>query len=106
MPICINSQRFRATIVSSFEVKEFPFFQAYQNAVRSNRGDLRIALAESAKQLALQPGPRILEHTTRSNKVVDTENKLERSELKPDGLIVTESRKTVEHEEVSLPLVP
>lgn len=67
---------------------------------------MRIALAESAKQLALQPGPRILEHTTRSNKVVDTENKLERSELKPDGLIVTESRKTVEHEEVSLPLVP
>lgn len=77
-------------------------FQAYQKAVRSNRGDLRVALAESSKQLTPQSGPRVIQHTTRSNKVIDTEKTLEKKELKADGLIVTEKKRTVEHEEVSL----
>lgn len=77
-------------------------FQAYQKAVRNNRGDLRVALAESSKQLAPQSGPRVIQHTTRSNKVIDTEKTLEKKELKADGLIVTEKKQTVEHEEVSL----
>jgi hypothetical protein len=70
--------------------------------VRNNRGDLRLALAESTRQLSghQSPGPRVLQHTTRSNKVVDTERTLERSELKQDGQIVTERKTTVEHEEV------
>lgn len=76
-------------------------FQAYHKAVRSNRGDLRVALAESSKQLAPQSGPRVIQHTTRSNKVIDTEKTLEKKELKADGLIVTEKKRTVEHEEVS-----
>lgn len=76
-------------------------FQAYQKAVHSNRGDLRVALAESSKQLAPQSGPRVIQHTTRSNKVIDTEKTLEKKELKADGLIVTEKKRTVEHEEVS-----
>lgn len=70
--------------------------------MRSNRGDLRVALAESSKQLTPQSGPRVIQHTTRSNKVIDTEKTLERKELKADGLIVTEKKCTVEHEEVSL----
>ncbi|KAJ8668987.1 hypothetical protein QAD02_000246 [Eretmocerus hayati] len=82
---------------------------AYQQAVRNNRGDLRLALAESSKSSQLQrshssatntTGPRIVQHTTRSNKVVDTERTLERSELKQDGQIVTERKTTVEHEEI------
>ncbi|KAF7379681.1 hypothetical protein HZH68_016629 [Vespula germanica] len=79
---------------------------AYQKAVQSNRGDLRIALAESTKQIAPQTGPRIVQHTTRSNKVIDTEKTLEKQELKSDGLIVTEKKKTVEHEEINDDEVP
>ena len=80
--------------------------EAYQKAVRSNRGDLRVALAESTKQLAAQTGPRVVQHTTKSNKVIDTEKTLERKELKPDGLIVTERKRTVEHEEIKDDEVP
>ncbi|XP_017876389.1 serine/arginine repetitive matrix protein 2 [Ceratina calcarata] len=80
--------------------------EAYQTAVRNNRGDLRVALAESAKQLASQTGPRVVQHTTKSNKVIDTEKTLERKELKPDGLIVTERKRTVEHEEIKDDEVP
>ncbi len=69
--------------------------------MRNNRGDLRVALAESSKQLSSQSGPRVIQHTTRSNKVIDTEKTLEKKELKADGLIVTEKKRTVEHEEVS-----
>ncbi|XP_043798942.1 serine/arginine repetitive matrix protein 2 isoform X2 [Apis laboriosa] len=81
--------------------------EAYQKAVRSNhRGDLRAALAESCKQLASQTGPRVVQHTTKSNKVIDTEKTLERKEFKPDGLIVTERKRTVEHEEINDDEVP
>ncbi|XP_015605368.1 uncharacterized protein LOC107272590 [Cephus cinctus] len=74
--------------------------EVYLRAIKSNRGDLRVALAESSKQLVPQSGPRVLQHTTKTNKVVDTEKKLERKELKADGLIITETKKTVEHEEI------
>ncbi|XP_043264390.1 uncharacterized protein LOC122404483 [Colletes gigas] len=80
--------------------------EAYQNAVRSNRGDLRAALAESCKQLTSQTGPKVVQHTTKSNKVIDTEKTLEKKELKPDGLIVTERKRTVEHEEIKDDEVP
>ncbi|XP_032678168.1 serine/arginine repetitive matrix protein 1 isoform X3 [Odontomachus brunneus] len=80
--------------------------EAYQKAVRSNRGDLRVALAESSKQLTPQSGPRVIQHTTRSNKVIDTEKTLEKKELKADGLIVTEKKRTVEHEEINDDEVP
>ncbi|XP_020286607.1 uncharacterized protein LOC109856096 isoform X2 [Pseudomyrmex gracilis] len=80
--------------------------EAYQKAVRSNRGDLRVALAESSKQLAPQSGPRVIQHTTRSNKVIDTEKTLEKKELKADGLIVTEKKRTVEHEEINDDEIP
>ncbi|XP_071627478.1 uncharacterized protein Chas isoform X1 [Temnothorax longispinosus] len=81
--------------------------EAYQKAVRNNRGDLRVALAESSKQLAPQSaGPRVIQHTTRSNKVIDTEKTLEKKELKADGLIVTEKKRTVEHEEIKDDEVP
>ncbi|XP_015116780.1 muscle M-line assembly protein unc-89 isoform X2 [Diachasma alloeum] len=74
--------------------------EAYQQAVRSNRGDLRLALAESSRQVAVNTGPRIVQHKTKSNKVIDTEKTLERKEFKPDGAIVTETKKSVEHEEI------
>ncbi|XP_063974931.1 serine/arginine repetitive matrix protein 1 isoform X2 [Diachasmimorpha longicaudata] len=74
--------------------------EAYQQAVRNNRGDLRLALAESSRQVAVNTGPRIVQHKTKSNKVIDTEKTLERKEFKPDGAIVTETKKSVEHEEI------
>lgn len=74
--------------------------QVYLKAVKNNRGDLRTALAESSKQVVPATGPRVIQHTTRSNKVIDTENKLQKSQVQADGRIVTETKKTVEHEEV------
>ncbi|XP_032678167.1 uncharacterized protein LOC116847352 isoform X2 [Odontomachus brunneus] len=88
------------------EQQEHTTQEAYQKAVRSNRGDLRVALAESSKQLTPQSGPRVIQHTTRSNKVIDTEKTLEKKELKADGLIVTEKKRTVEHEEINDDEVP
>ncbi|XP_011300417.1 serine/arginine repetitive matrix protein 1 isoform X2 [Fopius arisanus] len=80
--------------------------EAYQQAVRNNRGDLRQALAESSRQVAVSTGPRIVQHKTKSNKVIDTEKILERKEFKADGAIVTETKKSVEHEEIGDDEVP
>lgn len=47
-----------------------------------------------------------MQHTTRSNKVIDTEKTLEKQELKADGVIFTEKKKTVEHEEINDDEIP
>ncbi|KAK0091503.1 hypothetical protein PV326_003108, partial [Microctonus aethiopoides] len=75
--------------------------EAYQQAIRNNNSrDLRQALAESSKQLSTESGPRVIQHTTKSSKVIDTEEKHERNELKSDGAIVTETKTSVTHEEI------
>lgn len=61
---------------------------------------MRLSLVESTKQLPIEIGPRIVQHTTKSNKVIDTEKKHERKELKADGGIVTETKTSITHEEV------
>lgn len=45
-------------------------------------------------------GPRLIKETTRSNKVIDTEETRESSSVRPDGRIVTETERTTEHEEI------
>ncbi|XP_020709665.2 uncharacterized protein LOC105688820 isoform X2 [Athalia rosae] len=80
--------------------------EVYLQAVQNNRGDLRVALAESSKQIVPATGPRVVQHTTRSNKVTDTENKLQKSQIQADGRIVTETKRTVKHEEVNDDEVP
>lgn len=79
--------------------------QAYLNAIQSNRaegGDLRVAL-ERSQGLELQktsPRGRVVHQSTKTKKVVDTEDSQHLSELQQDGRILTETRKTTEHEEV------
>ncbi|XP_046593992.1 uncharacterized protein LOC107218688 isoform X1 [Neodiprion lecontei] len=80
--------------------------EVYLKAIQTNKGDLRAALAESSKQVVPVTGPRVVQHTTRSNKVTDTENKLQKSQIQADGRIITETKRTVEHEEVNDDEVP
>ncbi|XP_034940858.1 transcription initiation factor TFIID subunit 1 [Chelonus insularis] len=78
--------------------------EAYQQAIQNqHQKDLRLALAESlgkSSQIS-EIGPRIIQHTTKSNKIIDTEKRLERKGLKPNGTIVTETQTSVTHEEIS-----
>lgn len=73
-------------------------FQSYLNAVRSGAKDLR-PLLESA----LRPtgGPRVIRHTTNTNRVADTENTNLRSTALSDGRIITEKQTTDEHEHIT-----
>lgn len=79
---------------------------AYLNAIQnqsSEGGDLRLAL-EKSRGLELQktsPGGRIVHQSSKSKKVVDTEDSHQLNELQHDGRILTETRKTTEHEETN-----
>lgn len=63
-----------------------------------------MTLAETVNQLSVNSSehiePRIIQQTTKSNKIVDTEKKIKRTGIKPDGAIVTETKTSVTHEEV------
>ncbi|KAJ1531657.1 hypothetical protein ONE63_000328 [Megalurothrips usitatus] len=84
--------------------------QGYLAAVRDNK-DVRRALlsgqevvrGQDGQLVAVDPrgsGPRLVHQSSKGRKVVDTENTHEVSELQPDGRVVTEKRRTTEHEEV------
>ncbi|XP_074102907.1 chascon isoform X2 [Cotesia typhae] len=80
--------------------------EAYQLAIIRNnnnsRKNLRMTLAETVNQLSSDHiEPRVIQHTTKSNKVIDTEKKIKRTGLKPDGAIVTETKTSVTHEEIN-----
>lgn len=85
--------------------------QGYLQAVHENK-DVRRALlsgkevvrGEDGQLVVVDPrnsGPRVVHQSSKGRKVVDTENTHEISELQPDGRVVTEKRRTTEHEEVS-----
>ncbi|CAH0564775.1 unnamed protein product [Brassicogethes aeneus] len=75
--------------------------EQFLSAVSSGRSDLRQVLrsSESGRSL-VSTGPRLIRDTTKSNKVVDTEDTRELSSVQADGKIVTETQRTTEHEEV------
>lgn len=56
--------------------------------------------ANDAGNVVVSTGPRLVNETTRTNKVTDTEETRELSSVRPDGKIVTETQRTTEHEEV------
>ena len=85
--------------------------QGYLQAQHENK-DVRRALlsgkevvrGEDGQLVVLDPrssGPRVVHQSSKGRKVVDTENTHEISEVQPDGRVVTEKRRTTEHEEVS-----
>lgn len=84
-----------------------PLFQAYLSAIqRQSRegGDLRVALEKTLGNELQRTGiheGRIVHQSCKTKRVVDTDDKQHLSELQADGRVVTETRRTTEHEEVS-----
>lgn len=77
------------------------FLQQYLSAVQSGKKDLRPLLrTNDGVNFIVSTGPRLINESTRSNKVTDTEETRELSSVRPDGKIVTETQRTTEHEEV------
>lgn len=54
---------------------------------------------EIQKQL-VPVGPRLIHHSTKARKTIDTENTDLKCLAKPDGTLVTEKKQTTEHEEL------
>jgi hypothetical protein len=78
--------------------------QAYETAVR-NQLDVREALLSASPQQyetkeLVSSTPKVVHQSSRSHKVVDTEDTEELNQLQEDGRLVTETRRTTEHEEI------
>lgn len=71
-------------------------------AVKSGAGNIKETLLspEAQKQL-VSVGPRLVSHTTKARKTIDTENTDLKYLAKPDGTLVTEKKQTTEHEVVT-----
>ncbi|CAH1383042.1 unnamed protein product [Tenebrio molitor] len=70
-------------------------------AVKTGKKDLRQVLRTTKDGHSLvSTGPRLIHESSKSNKVIDTEDTRELSSVLPDGKIVTETQRTTEHEEV------
>lgn len=69
--------------------------------MQTGKRDLRPLLrSNDGSNVIVSTGPRLVNETSRSNKVTDTEETRELSSVRPDGKIVTETQRTTEHEEV------
>lgn len=76
--------------------------QAYLKAAGARKNIHKELLTnEAQRQLQLVPnGPRVVKHTTNTQKTIDTEDTNLRCLAQPDGTLVTETQKTTEHEEL------
>lgn len=73
--------------------------QAFVKAVTSGVDNIEEALLSPEYQQQLVPrGPRIVADKTKSFKTIDSENVQKKSLAQEDGKIITESKKTTEHE--------
>jgi len=82
-------------------------FQAYLDAIQSQK-DVRLALKRGddvTDSTALVTGPRIVHQSRSSRKIIDTDDAQELSRVQNGG-IITETRRTKEHEEVHGDHVP
>lgn len=48
----------------------------------------------------MSPGPKLIQHTTNTHKTIDTEDTELKCLVQPDGTLVTEKKKTTEHEDI------
>lgn len=78
----------------------FIYLQAYVSAINSGVENIQEALLspEAQKQL-ISTGPRLVHHSTKAHKTIDTEDTDLKYSAQPDGTLVTEKRQTTEHEE-------
>lgn len=75
------------------------FKQAFVKAVTSGVENVEEVLISPEYQKQIVPqGPRIVADKTKSFKTIDSENVQKRSLAQEDGKIITESKKTTEHE--------
>lgn len=76
------------------------YLQAYVNAINSGVENIQEALLspEAQKQL-ISTGPRLVHHSTKARKTIDTEDTDLKYSAQPDGTLVTEKKQTTEHEE-------
>lgn len=76
-------------------------FQTYLKAVNSGQEKITDLLFNAEAQQQLVPtGPRIVHQSSNLHKTVDTEDSELKCLAQPDGKLVTEQKKTYEHEEV------
>jgi len=87
--------------MSQFAVNNFLFwFQGYLKAIQNGKnGKLDVAVV--SRDL-IESGPRVIHQSTKNRKVIDTEDKEEHQERQADGKLVTETKRTVQREEVSI----
>ncbi|XP_038111268.1 uncharacterized protein LOC6036989 isoform X2 [Culex quinquefasciatus] len=72
---------------------------AYLRAINSGVDDIRELLLTEEARLELAPsGPQLVSHSTKSRKVVDSEDTDIQLSAKPDGTLVTEKTQTRQHE--------
>ncbi|KAK6625217.1 hypothetical protein RUM43_005508 [Polyplax serrata] len=73
--------------------------EGYMTAVKSGSSDVRQALELSTRKDLVEVAPRIVHQSTKTRKFIDTEDKLERNKIEPDGKVVSETKTTRLHEE-------
>lgn len=105
--ININKQTFGGEIFFFIQIFTFSnqfsisflLFQAYVKAVNSGVSNIQSVLLTPEAQKQLIPiGKRVLHHSTKSKKTIDTEDTDLTCKAQPDGTLVTESKKVTEHE--------
>lgn len=75
--------------------------QAYVKAVKSGVENVaEVLLSPEAQKQLVSTGPRLVLHTTKARKTIDTENTDLKHLAKSDGTLVTEKKQTTEHEEI------
>ena len=62
--------------------------------------NLKAELTSATRQLVQPTGPTIIQQTRKSHKTIDTEDTDLKCSAQPDGTLVTEKIKTVQHEEI------
>lgn len=76
------------------------YLKAYVNAINSGVGNIQEALLSPEAQKQLVPtGPKLIHHSTKARKTIDTEDTDLKYSAQPDGTLVTEKKQTTEHEE-------
>ncbi|XP_058445205.1 uncharacterized protein LOC131426469 isoform X2 [Malaya genurostris] len=72
---------------------------AYLRAINSGVDDIRELLLSEEARLDLAPsGPQLVSHSTKSRKVIDSEDTDVQLSARPDGTLVTEKTQTRQHE--------
>lgn len=91
-------------VVSQIHFLPFFFFspKAYLKAASARKNiHTELLSNEAQRQLQLVPhGPRVVKHTTNTQKTIDTEDTNLRCLAQADGTLITETQKTTEHEEL------